>query len=222
MGILDFFSSDAGDFLDPSWQLSKYFTVENLTVTNSSYDNRAPREKEESLTRLAYLLDEIYDKIGPFNIASAYRSFDVNADVGGAATSRHLTGEAADISPTKMSAEKFWGGILLDPDLMQKLGHVAFKKHQRNAIHITLPFMSSSGLYIKGVPQVTAKIGTSVSYLPATQAQMDSAKNIFLGITEDKAPAPVLAGFSLTPMSIGIFLGGMTALGLLIRLKRKT
>jgi hypothetical protein len=120
-----------------------------------------------------------------------------------------------------MPAERYWGAILLNPLLANKMGHIAYKPTQKNAIHITAPFKSSSGAWIQNVPQVTQMIAGSVHYLAATPAQMTTAKNKYLGVpVQDETPV-MLAGFGVNWGAIGIAMAGLTALGMvLIRRKR--
>lgn len=79
--------------------LSKNFTLEELTVTSSGLSN-VPTEMEiENLTQLANnVLQPLRDMLGkPIKVNSGFRSLAVNKTVGGAATSQHCKGEAADI-----------------------------------------------------------------------------------------------------------------------------
>lgn len=214
------------DTLDPDLILSKRYKVRDLTVTNTGLDNDPPEALESTLRKFAGVLDNIYDRIGPFNISSAYRSSEVNDAVNGSSTSRHMEGDAADISPTTMTAEKFWGAILLDSSVKNSLGHIAYKKHQINSIHLTLPFYSASrGYQVLASPQVTHKIAGSVSYLPATDAEMQKAKDIYLGVTsptivagEVTQPSVMRAGVSLP---IVLALAGGTGLFLYALAKRR-
>jgi uncharacterized protein YcbK (DUF882 family) len=78
----------------------KYFTVKELTKTNTGLPNTPGSEEEKNLINLVEkVLDplrEAYRK--PIRVNSGYRSMSVNAEVGGKATSQHLKGEAADIT----------------------------------------------------------------------------------------------------------------------------
>ena len=85
---------------------SKYFTLKELTVTSSGLDNFPMVSEIDNLQELIYnILDplrKLYNK--SIYVNSGYRSPTVNRKVGGAATSQHVKGEAADItagSPTE-------------------------------------------------------------------------------------------------------------------------
>ena len=77
---------------------SPNFTWEELTVTSSGLDNSPDLESRIRLILLARrLLEPMRDVFGPLVINSAYRSAAVNAAVGGASASHHLTGTASDL-----------------------------------------------------------------------------------------------------------------------------
>lgn len=80
-------------------KLGKYFTLEELTVTNSSHDNTPNRAQILSLSELVKnVLDPVREEIGmPIKVNSGFRSFEVNKSIGGALTSQHTKGEAADL-----------------------------------------------------------------------------------------------------------------------------
>ena len=80
-------------------KLSNNFTLEELTVTNSGLPN-LPNEKE--LANLKQLVSKVIQPLRdeldiPITINSGFRSSKVNAKIGGAATSQHCKGEAADL-----------------------------------------------------------------------------------------------------------------------------
>lgn len=82
----------------------KYFTIEELIYSDMAKAKgivNVPGEKEiENLKALVYnVLDPLRQAYGkPIRINSGYRSLALNRDVGGAATSSHMKGEAADIT----------------------------------------------------------------------------------------------------------------------------
>ena len=57
---------------------------------------------ENNVRRLATLLQDLRDKIGPIEILSGNRCARHNAAVGGSAGSYHLTTRAADLNPLKV------------------------------------------------------------------------------------------------------------------------
>jgi hypothetical protein len=77
----------------------KYFTLEELTHTNTGIANVPNMAQERNLTLLVdNVLDPARYLIGePVIVNSAFRSPEVNKAVGGVASSAHLTGMAADI-----------------------------------------------------------------------------------------------------------------------------
>lgn len=84
-------------------KLSKNFTLEELTrsatAQRQGIDNTPTDTARAQLSRLAQeVLQPLRDMVGvPLTITSGYRSPRLNKAVGGAATSQHLAGEAADI-----------------------------------------------------------------------------------------------------------------------------
>lgn len=77
----------------------RYFNLRELTYTRCKLDNQ-PKSFTHiaNLRALADFLDMIRDEFGhPIFVNSAFRTHDVNAAVGGVATSLHCKGRAADI-----------------------------------------------------------------------------------------------------------------------------
>lgn len=85
--------------------LTPHFTAEELGALE------APEQYQGNLRRLAYLLEELRVIAGgPLVVSSAYRTPEHNAEIGGVADSRHLTGEAADFTPPQ-SPLAFWARL---------------------------------------------------------------------------------------------------------------
>jgi uncharacterized protein YcbK (DUF882 family) len=78
----------------------KYFTLKELTRTSTGKPNVPGSAETANLTNLVEkVLDPLRGAYGkPIRVNSGYRSMAVNMDVGGASTSQHLKGEAADIT----------------------------------------------------------------------------------------------------------------------------
>ncbi|MDR3226611.1 MAG: peptidase M15 [Prevotellaceae bacterium] len=84
----------------------KYFTIKELSETNTGLQNIPT---QEAIANLENLVEKILDPVrefwgAPIIVNSGYRSEAVNIAVGGVASSQHLKGEAADITvgnPTK-------------------------------------------------------------------------------------------------------------------------
>lgn len=81
----------------------KYFSIKELSASNEArkmgIDNTPTHEAVESLTALVEaVLDPLRERYGyPIHVSSGYRCKRLNTAVGGAKTSQHMTGEAADI-----------------------------------------------------------------------------------------------------------------------------
>lgn len=85
----------------------KYFTIKELSASTEAkrmgIDNTPTPEARANLTALVEaVLDPLRARYGhPINVSSGYRCPRLNKAVGGAATSQHVRGEAADIYVTK-------------------------------------------------------------------------------------------------------------------------
>ena len=80
--------------------LSKHFTLDELTVTDHrEFDNSPTQEEISNLQRLAQLLEQVKDTLGgkPVMINSAFRCKQVNDAVGSKDSSQHRHGCAADL-----------------------------------------------------------------------------------------------------------------------------
>jgi zinc D-Ala-D-Ala carboxypeptidase len=81
-------------------KLSEHFTFAELTVTATGLTNTPSPNQLIRLSNLAYNLEVVRTALGglPIEISSGFRSPEVNAAAGGARTSAHLDGDAADIT----------------------------------------------------------------------------------------------------------------------------
>lgn len=90
----------------------KYFTIRELTksstATKLGISNIPNKQQEQNLILLVNkILDplrEVYDK--PIIVTSGFRSEELNRQLGGARTSQHKTGEAADIRSVEDTPEE--------------------------------------------------------------------------------------------------------------------
>ena len=134
--------------LIPDRKLSSRFWLSDLTASgvadNLGIDNSPyPFQHQANLERLARLLDQIYDDIGPFILKSGYRTDELNAAIPGSSnTSLHLAGMAVDITP-RMNYEDFWVKLYASP-LRFELGEITLKHPTRN-LHISLPTATIQG-----------------------------------------------------------------------------
>jgi hypothetical protein len=84
-------------------RLSPHFTLAELTASATAaarcIDNTPPAELLPRLIMLAEMLERIRSVVGqPIVVSSGYRCAELNALVGGATTSDHPQGHAADIT----------------------------------------------------------------------------------------------------------------------------
>ena len=123
-------------------QLSKNFTVAELTTTSTGLYNTPGEVELDKLLYLAvYILQPIRDKFNcAVHINSGFRSKQVNTAIKGVLTSQHMKGEAADIVPDHNIKEVFeWAKANL------KYGQIILEtKNLPNGssnqwIHISLP-----------------------------------------------------------------------------------
>lgn len=88
-------------------KLSPHFTLEELTASQTAVRKGIPNAPSPvvvaNLTRLAATLEQVRALTGPVSVSSGYRSFQLNAAVGGAKDSVHTLGLAADITVSGMS-----------------------------------------------------------------------------------------------------------------------
>lgn len=76
----------------------RYFTFRELTRTSTGLDNMPTWDKLDNIRAMAEFLDGIRSEFGSaITVNCCYRSKEVNAKVGGVASSAHLDGLAADI-----------------------------------------------------------------------------------------------------------------------------
>lgn len=80
-------------------KLGKYFTLNELTDTNTGLINNPNKDEIDNLKVLVEkVLDPARELLGkPITVTSGYRSPLVNRKVNGSKTSQHIKGEAADI-----------------------------------------------------------------------------------------------------------------------------
>lgn len=96
--------------------LTKNFTLEELTTTNHKVDNTPNDDEVQNLTKLAATLQTIRDTYNqPIIISSGFRCKQLNKIVGGVSNSDHVFGCAADIhskSNTKGDNKKLFDLIV--------------------------------------------------------------------------------------------------------------
>ena len=89
--------------------LTKNFTLEELTITEHREFTNEPNETERAnLVRLAHFLEQVKELLGgkPIMVNSAFRSKAVNDAVGSKDTSQHRLGCAADLRVPGMTPDQ--------------------------------------------------------------------------------------------------------------------
>lgn len=195
-------------------KLSDTFKIGDLSLTSTGIANLPTEDVLPNMRKMAQALEKIKAKLGPFNIASGYRTPAVNAAVGGASTSRHLYGDAIDIVPLTKSAEQYWAEILADGNLKNLFGEISYKIYQ-NAIHLTLPYTNSSGQRVVASARTANNDTGSVIYKSTTADQVSQYLNKY-GLTIS-ASTITTAGIGMGVLILG---GGALLLALAIK-KRK-
>ena len=95
--------------------LSKHFTLEELTHTDHREFDNTPNEQERAnLVRVAGLLEQVKSTVGgkPIMVNSAFRCKQVNDAVGSKDTSQHRVGCAADIRVPGMTPDEVVKAII--------------------------------------------------------------------------------------------------------------
>jgi hypothetical protein len=98
--------------------MSKYFGLKELSRSAVAERQHIDNEPTyEDMRRMCYLMEECLDPIreawgNPIMVNSGYRSRALNEAVGGAPTSQHLTGEAADITTGSIGGNKALFGLI--------------------------------------------------------------------------------------------------------------
>lgn len=201
--------------ISPDTRLSTHFTLRDLTQTSTGIANLPTATELPLLRKLASVLDILKEKVGPFRIASGYRSPLVNAAVGGSSTSRHMAGDAVDIVPLTMTAEEYWSKIIANPALRNSLGEISYKIPQ-GSIHISLPFTNSYGGRVVASARVAS--GSPMVYRSQTESQIASYLSKYGLSFKSGLPSIQIAGFDFG-LGFLVLSGGL--LGLALAIKRK-
>lgn len=119
-----------------------------MLITDTGLYNEPIRaEKDKLLYLCQYILQPIRDKWGALRVTSGFRSVPVNVRIGGASTSQHVKGEAADFVPAagfEDVLDDVFEWIVKESKL--KFGQcIREGKGGKDWIHISLPRLSPNG-----------------------------------------------------------------------------
>ena len=125
--------------LNSNANLSEHFVLGEMTKSNSHPEvyNIPSHEAIANLKRVCGWLEVLRERSGgPIRINSGYRSPQLNKKVGGAPTSNHLTGCAADIRVDNMKQLIRYAAILLDyaDESKQDFDELLIEKNRYGAI----------------------------------------------------------------------------------------
>lgn len=132
--------------------LSKNFTLDELTVTDTGLLNPPTLQSKQALTDLVLnVLQPTRDLLGiPITVTSGYRSDAVNKAVGGAKTSQHCKGEAADLvcSDNRLLFEVIRGSVVFD-QLIWEYG----TDEQPQWVHVSYRSQGNRGEVLRAVKE---------------------------------------------------------------------
>ena len=140
--------------------LSKNFTLQELTRTNTGIPNIPNLEQISKLADLVTkILQPLRDLYGnPITVTSGYRSLAVNTKIGGASSSQHTKGEAADI---KGFDNALLFKLIKDNFLFDQLIWEFGNEKQPDWVHVSFKNGKNRKQILKAV-----KVGKSTKYLP--------------------------------------------------------
>ena len=148
-------------------QLTKHFSLEELIFSDTAVRKGIPNEPTylvtQNLQRLAVVLEKVRFLLGdvPMSINSGFRCPKLNAAVGGAKTSAHLEGRAADFTcrtygdPLKIvkflvSAENFDFDQIIQEGTWVHIGIAKPGEKSRRQV-LTANFSGGKATYTEGV-----------------------------------------------------------------------
>ncbi len=127
---------------DSSTHLSPHFTLGEMTDSGTArrhnIDNTPGEEHIANLTALCRnVLEPIRQRFGVLRVTSGYRSPELNAKVGGAETSQHMRGEAADIQLSGSAVDEKMFAFVRDTLTYDQLLYERAAKTGRRWLHIS-------------------------------------------------------------------------------------
>lgn len=153
-------------------QLSKHFSLDELTVTSTGLPNTPIGDELENLYRLVEVLEQVRFELGhPVIISSGYRAPSINSIVGGSKSSAHIKGLAADFSCPGYGTPKEICIALIDAGLKFDQLILEYKDGTRNLggdwVHL--------GLKPEGSRQMVMTRLTGGRYLPGLHVMEKAA-----------------------------------------------
>tara|TARA_R110000824_G_scaffold16895_5_gene69436 strand:+ start:16361 stop:16849 length:489 start_codon:yes stop_codon:yes gene_type:complete len=119
-------------------KLTPNFSSEEFEVTSTGLPNAL---SEKHTLRIAALctaiLQPIRDRFGPVTITSGYRSPEVNAKVGGAKSSQHVSAEACDFHCPGQPTYDVWDYIVRMAGMDWPVDQAIWYKETTGHIHIS-------------------------------------------------------------------------------------
>ena len=133
-------------------KLTEHFTLEELarsaTAVRLGIDNTPTKSIISNLTEVAQLLEKIRTTYGkPIIVTSGYRCEKLNKAVGGAKSSQHRLGQAADIRSVSDSVEdnkelfNVIVGMMLQKEI--EVGQV-IDEYNYNWVHVSTPKLTTN------------------------------------------------------------------------------
>lgn len=141
--------------------LSKDFTLAELTKTSTNLNNTPNKQQIENLRQLAInILQPARDALGPIRVTSGYRSPEVNAKIGGSATSQHTQGQAADLMMSG-GQKRLLDWIIANLEFDQIISEFPDKDGNPAWVHVSFAAGKNRNQKLKAV-----RVNGRVKYLP--------------------------------------------------------
>lgn len=146
--------------------ISEHFTLEEFytseTASKRKIDNSPSIGAIANLTKLAAVLEKVRDILGqPIHINSGFRCLALNLAIGGAKTSSHMTGCAADITSSKFGTPK---------EVMDAILASGIRFHriilEPTWVHIDIPYEAANEGYDMMTLEAVFEPGKPVRYIP--------------------------------------------------------
>ena len=127
--------------------LTDHFSLGELTFSSTGtrlgIDNTPNDEIVENLKRTAELLEKVRKLFNnnPLHIDSGYRCPELNTKIGGAKTSAHLEGRAADFTCSSLGTPYQLAKIIYYSDLLKEVDQLIMEGYW---LHIAIPKLGES------------------------------------------------------------------------------